>query len=542
MRAVLLACLAGTLLALAFPYTSFWPLAWVGLVPLLVALKDERPTTGFALGYVFGLVFMGITLRWCAVLALEMYIPFVLVESVLCGVFGLVASLLVNQQKLSPPWRALGVGSAWTLLEFLREQGPYALTWSQVSYSQLPFLPIVQIADLTGAFGISFLVVTVNATLAELFFWKRTRQTGEPLPRSLRGLAIGCALSTALCIGYGLSRLAAFPAHPVAPAVAGSTNEKTIASATTRSSEQTVRVACVQPSEDPYTRWTRGQGGRIVMELELLTREAARDGAQLIVWPETAVPESVLRNPPLVAELRNLATSLHVNVLIGSAEWTNPASTGTQPPPQPSRMLARETNSALLLTSRGSLNQRYDKMHLVPFGEYLPWRPVLGRLSIFAEGLPHDLAAGTVPTIFHLNLGTATLRFSTLICFESTFAAMARERMRAGAQFLVVITNDGWFGHTSAAAHHLAMTAMRAIEERTWVVQCGNTGISAFIDPGGHIHGQTALYLPTITTHTIAASAPGTVYEQFGDWFIGLTLALLGACAALGCRSTGRDA
>lgn len=494
---VVLACASGTFLALAFPYPSLWPLAWGALIPLLFALSRCHPGTGFVTGYVFGLVFFGIVLVWSSVFGVELWAVFVAVESITFGVFGLAAAWFLRTSPGLGGWRPVAIASTWTLIEYLRMQGPYGLTWGQLSYSQLPFAQIVQIADLTGGIGVSFLVALVNAVLAELVVRWRQKPPGN---RARVGIARGAIWSTGFvagCLVYGIVRPLTLPA---------------------RTSDAST-IACVQTDIDPYIKFDPAGVWQSIKTLEDATVLAATKGAYLVVWPETAVPTTVLENPVLLARFQALAARLHVFILVGAPDRSPKGSI---------------FNTAFMLSPNGALAGRYDKMHLVPFGEYLPLRWLLGGLSVFSP-ITVDLSAGATPYVFR----TPRFTFGTVICFESTFSDVARTFVRAGAQMLLVITNDAWFLRTSAAEHHLAMSAMRAIEQRIWVIHCGNRGLSAFVDPLGHIQEKTELLQAALIAMAVQPGTVGTVYQRFGDWFVALLALVFVACvlAQRGLRS-----
>lgn len=475
---VFLSAASGTLLGLAFPYTSLWPLAWVALVPLFVALRGRSWAGGGGLGFVFGLFLYGITLRWAAELdphaGWVLWGLFVFIESLVPALLGIVVALL-SRGPVADPLRPLAITASYTLMEWLRTKGAYSLTWSEISYSQLPSGFIVQMADITGGLGVGFMVALANASLAELWCWRRDSPGISPPPPLRRALLLHAAFIGA-CLVYGAARLATLPAP----------------------SGEGVVVACVQPNVDPREKWDPARFNRVIQTLDEATGRAAAQGARLVVWPETAIPRAVLEDAVMLPWVQGLARNHHVNILVGSTDHS--------PQGQPQ-------NTAFLMTDQGQVDGRYAKTHLVPFGEYLPLRSVFEKIPPFDT--IGDLVPGDRPFVFK----TPSLRFGTLICFESTFPDLCREMVAGGAQALVVITNDGWFNHTSAAEHHLAMSSMRAIEQRMWVVQCGNTGISAFIDARGVARGKTDLFVKAETLGTISPSDGNTLYQRSGNAF-----------------------
>lgn len=491
LQPVLLSAASGTLLGLAFPYASLWPLAWVALVPLFVSLRGRSWAAGAGLGLVFGLFLYGMTLRWAAELDPQagwvLWGLFVLIESLVPALLGVVVAAF-SRGGAGHPLRPLAIAASYTLMESLRTKGAYSLTWSEISYSQLPSGFVVQMADVTGALGVGFIVALANACLAELWCWRHDNPGVAPPPPLRRALVASAAVIGA-CLVYGATRWVTLPAP----------------------SGEGVPVACVQPNVDPHEKWDPGRFNRVLQALDEATVRAAAQGAWLIVWPETAVPRPVLEDANLLPWVQRLARDHKVNILVGSTDRS------PQGLPQ---------NTAFLLNPQGQLDGRYAKTHLVPFGEYLPLRSVFEKIPPF--NTIGDLAPGDAPFVFK----TPRLDFGALICFESTFPDLCREMVAGGAQAIVVMTNDGWFNRTSAAEHHLAMSAMRAIEQRMWVIQCGNTGVSAFIDPRGVAHGKTDLFVKTETLGTVWPSTAHTVYQKTGNGFVYLVALLWLGCAA----------
>ena len=485
-----LAAVSGTLLALAFPYSSLWLLAWVALVPLLLALSGRSLRGGAALGYVFGLFLYGITLRWSAELDPQagpvLWMLFVLIESLVPALLGVVLAGF-SRGSAGDPLRPLAIATSWTLMEYLRTKGAYSLTWSEISYSQLPSGFVVQMADVTGALGVGFVVVLVNACIAEVWRWRWEGRSDVPLASPLRMALLAYGSFVLLSLGYGAVRQATLAPSP----------------------GEGVGVACLQPNVDPHAKWDPARFTQLMKGLQEGSERAGQHGAWLVIWPETAIPRPVLDDPALLSWVQGLARGSKVNILVGATDRSPDG---------------HYQNTAFLVNPEGQVVGRYDKMHLVPFGEYLPLRGLLGKVPPFDT--IHDLVPGSRPLVFK----TPRLDFGALICFESTFASLCRDEVAEGAQAIVVITNDGWFNRTSAAEHHLAMSAMRAIEQRMWVVQCGNTGVSAFIDPRGVAHDKTDLFTQAEIYATIWPNGQPTLYQRMGNAFICLV-----ALAWLGC-------
>ncbi|MEK6711874.1 MAG: apolipoprotein N-acyltransferase [Nitrospinota bacterium] len=500
-RDVSYALFSGLMLASIFPPFHFSALAWVALVPLLWSLHGKRPHEGFALGFLSGLVAYGIivwwvkltmvrygglhpALAWLVTLLLVMYLA--LFPAVFAwGLIRLCPGRELSVFLLAPP--------LWVALELLRAHFLSGFPWALLGYSQYQVPPVIQIADLTGVYGVSFFIVLGNAAVWHFF------RNPHRAPFAVVG---GTAVAALLVLGYGYLRL-----HEV-PRDAG---------------EPSRAVGIVQGNTEQAVKWSPAWQEAIMGELVRLTSATAREfqgkrlaAPPLIVWPEAAAPFIYTEQPQWRARMRTAAQDARSYLLFGSLGLDRE---GDEP---------RLYNSAYLISPEGRELGRYDKMHLVPFGEYVP----LGRLLFFVQKLVPVIgtfAEGGQPVIFDAPGG----RFGTLICFEVIFPHVVR-RLR-DAQFLVNITNDAWFGRSAASEQHLSMVALRAVELRVPIVRAANTGISALIDARGQIHDRSPLFVPWRKTGLIAPRVtPPTVYARSGDIF-----ALLCAAAAVAAACAG---
>ena len=485
-RDVSYAALSGLLLASLFPPFRFDALAWVALVPLLWSLHGKRPHEGFALGFLTGLVAYGVivwwvkltmvkygglppALAWLITLLLVVYLA--LYAAVFA--FGLVRLCPGGELSvflLAPP--------LWVALELLRAHFLSGFPWALLGYSQYEALPVIQIADLTGVYGVSFFIVLVNAAVWHFF------RNPHRAPFAVVG---GTALAAVLVLGYGYLRL-----HEV-PRDAG---------------EPSLPVGIVQGNTEQAVKWSPAWQEAIMAELGQLTGAVARElkgkpqaVPPLIVWPEAAAPFIYAEQPRWRQRMRDTAQGAGAYLLFGSLGVDR----GGEGP--------RLRNSAYLISPVGRELGRYDKMHLVPFGEYVP----LARLLFFVQKLVPVIGTfseGEAPVVFDTPGG----RFGALICFEVIFPHVVR-RFRE-AQFLVNITNDAWFGRSAASEQHLSMVALRAVELRVPVVRAANTGISALVDARGRISDRSPLFVPWKRTGLIAPrKTPPTVYARWGDAF-----------------------
>ena len=485
-----IAAMSGALLALAFPAVDLNPLAWVALVPLLWVGLGRGVGVAFRAGWVAGTVFFVATLYWL-VLTIGTYTnlsPLVSVGPVflLCAFLGLFVALFMAGCEWA---RANGVELAlvapplWVVLEWVRTYIFGGFPWVALGYTQYRTTYLIQFAELTGVYGISALVVLVNVVVYGAF--RRWRDGQVPGTRGL------LALTTVLVVlvGWGFWRVRML--ERMAPA-------------------GVMRVGFIQGNIAQDEKWDPEYQDASIDRYEQLTDQAVAAGAELVVWPETAVPFFFQNGGELRDRVVAIAQRRDIWLLLGS-----PAFTRTD-----DDLLLH--NRAYLIGPDGSFDQYYDKMELVPFGEYVP----LARLFFFVHKIVEGIGefrAGTDPVVFE----TAKGRFGTLICYEGIFPGLTRRFVAAGADFLVNITNDAWFGRTSAPYQHLAMVTIRAIENRVPVVRVANTGFSAMVEVDGRIRWRTNLFATDWRVETVRWPGVRTLYTAVGDVFVWLCMAIL---------------
>lgn len=474
--ALALAALSALLQSLAFPHPSLSGLAWVALVPFFAACRHQGPWRGALVGLVMGFFFQLDLLWFSHFFGWHALVAFALLRSAGAVLLGLSLGMVA----LPAPWAGLGWplfgACAWVAMEYFQSLGPVGMTLGMLSHSQARVLPLIQVGDLVGPWGLSFVMALVNAAAAEgLLAWWLSRQARQAAFHAGPALGLGAALAAAVLV-YGLVRLA-LPIPASGPPVPW---------------------GVVQVSVPQDRRFTQEARGRNLASLEALTRRAARQGARIILWPETSIPYPYFSGQPwLVARLEALARHLGVWLLVGSIE-SSPVPYSTY-------------NSTFLIDPRRGLGERYDKMKLVGFGEYLPMAWLLRRLSAF------DRVMFYVPGERYRVYDIQGQRVGVLICFESMDSVMPRLATRQGAQVLAVPTNDAWFRQTGTPMNHFEMAIMRAVENRRPVVQCGNTGISGFIDPWGRVLAETRLDERTVLVHEVSPVAVTSVYTRIGD-------------------------
>jgi apolipoprotein N-acyltransferase len=480
MISVSLSILSAVVLAVSSSSFNLGLFAWFGLIPLFLALENTSLPRAFFTAYLCGVIFWSLNIYWLIHVTLIGQIVLILYLAVYFGLFGCVIYLT---RLLSANLCLFALPSSWVLLEYIRSYLFTGLPWSLIGFSQYRNLPVIQAADITGAWGISFLVVLMNAALY-LFLRKKIKVKILLIP----------ALILFLSLGYGFFQL--------------KNKEK-------RCNEQ-VKITVVQGDIPQDLKWDKGAVNFIQDRYRELTVAAAIDNPDLIIWPEASVPGLWGRDENEFKQVFSLAGRLNTGLLAGAVSFFR----------------QDYFNSALLINRRGEPEAVYNKLHLVPFGEYIPLKNIFPFLETIAP--IGDITAGKEYTIFK-----QPADFGVLICFEDLFPELSREFVKRGARFLVNITNDAWYKEGSAPYQHFAASVFRAVENRVYLARCANTGISGFIDPSGRILGVVhdswgkEIFVPGYLTRNICLTdAPRTIYNRYGDFFIALCL-LLDACVII---------
>ena len=490
LRMLSLNALSAGLLILAFPKMDIWPLAWIGLVPLLRGLEGQTPSRAFARAYLCGILFFGGTLYWLIHVTLPGMVLLVAYLAVYFGLFGVGYNFLAGSKTA---WRPFGIAGLWTLLEFTRAHFLTGFGWAGLGYSQYKNLLFIQIADLTGVYGVSFLVVLGNLLFKEIFDGIREAPTARKWKFALS--LILPALVLALALGYGVLRLAVVRRAQTRPAPQAS-------------------IAVVQANIPQSMKWYEPAWPDIMARYKILTAAAAKENPDLIIWPETSYPGILWEDKELFDELRGFVARLGVPLLIGSIAREN----------------GRYYNTAILLSKDGEILRQYKKIHLVPFGEYIPLRllfPFLEHIVPIA-----DFTAGGEYTVFDFprkagaKSKVAGGSFSVLICFEDTIEGIARQFIRQGAGLLVNMTNDAWFKDTKAPFMHAQASVFRSVENRRSLVRAANTGVSCSIDASGRMVQAVAdergkkTYVSGYAVMKVRFGRQKTFYTRYGDVFM----------------------
>jgi apolipoprotein N-acyltransferase len=478
---------SAVLLVAAFPSPDFGVLGFVALVPLLLACRTLGAARSALAGFGFGVLTSFGIYRWLlevpGIGAPQMAVLAAYVSLYPAAWCALLPRL---QRSRVPPW--LSVPAAWVLVEAARgHAGFLALPWATLAHTQHDNLALLQLASVTGEAGVSFAVVMVNVSVAEFIATRR----GRPLAT----------------VGAAIVLLHAGGAAALATAPRGST----------------LTVAAIQPAIPVDARSTAEQRAAIWQRLEALTLEAAQARPAVIVWPETAVPDPLLADE-LAQRLVALAQRAGATLVVGAAQVEK---FSTRTPDGSLAMRTRETHNAahLVLPTTAARVEPYRKRRLVPFAEYLPLQGSVAWPVWLVRPMHAPLQAGPdKPPRWSLPVGT---RIAALICWENLFAGLARDAVGNGAQVLVQLTNDAWFGRSAAAHQHNLASVLRAVENRVAVVIASNAGPSQIVDGRGRVlAGALGPFQAGVVVASVATAEGLTFYARAGDW-LPITSALL---------------
>lgn len=482
------ALLSGILLVLSFPRFDFFLLAWTGFVPLLFSLWKKDWREAFLFGFVFGMVYFFGTLYWVyhsinhfGGISFFSSIIIVLFLSAYLSLFPAFFSMLYAQVYRKTRLPSLFIAPVlWVSIEFIRSYALTGFPWSSIGYSQYRFLPLIQVSDISGVYGISFLVLAVNGFICDLLLLRKRLKEMPLFPLSY--FTAGASLLLVLIIaslGYGFWRL-----HQDRDG-------------------RSLTVSVIQGNIEQDKKWEPIYQDDVISSYSGLTEEALKGRPALVVWPETAVPflfDADAANTRRIVEFqKQTGTALLFGSVLEKGRTAESAAL---------------SNSAVLLDREGKKSYVYDKIHLVPFGEYVPLRKVLFFIDKLVVGI-----GDYIPGRQYLQADTEMGRFSTLICYEIIFPGLVRKFFTRGGDFMVTITNDAWFGKTAGPYQHFSMAVFRAIENRKPLARAANTGISGFIDSNGRILMQSGLFERQVLTYTLKTDSTMTFYTKFGDLF-----------------------
>ncbi len=476
---------SASLVVLAFPKVSWSFLAWGALVPFFKAIENKSARKRFKLGYFFGIFYSLGVFYWVThsmryyggldpITSYSILLLLVLYLALYTGAFAWLWGLIPSKGLFVLLW----VPSVWVGMEFLRAHLLTGFPWELLGHSQYNFLPVIQVAELVGVYGVSFLVILVNQTLYQLFlaghpFEEWSRKWKEAL------LTISLVLLTLIFGSHSLS------------------NQKD-----RDEKAPSIKVAVIQGNIDQSLKWNPAFQEKTIKIYKDLTLQFIAQAPDLVIWPETAVPFYFLKENHLTPQLFQLAHETGSYLLFGS------------PAASVQGGKTQFYNRAYLLSPEGRISF-YDKVHLVPFGEYIPLKKLLPFVGKMVQAIG-DFSPG----LGNQGLSHPKGKMGVLICFEAIFPELSRAYKKDGCQFLVNMTNDAWFGKTSAPYQHLSILAFRAIENRVWIARAANTGFSAFIDSTGRITKSFPLFQSGGIYANIPLRVEKTFYSRYGDLLV----------------------
>lgn len=463
------------------------------------ALPGQPARRAFALGLVCGLAYFVGTIYWTSTVLSAfggLPVPLALVAMGLLALYlsTYPALAAVVTARLIARGGRVGIfflPAAWVATEFGRGVLFGGFPWVPLGNSQVTVLAVAQLASVLGVYGLSAFVALVNASIAHAML--------TPGPSRVRTLAATAALLVGIG-GWGAWRVAD--------------------GSLTRDGEP-LRVGLVQGNIDQLDKWRPEEARRIITTYMAMTRDVVRQGAQYVLWPESSTPFTFEADPATDGLLRDLAREVGVPVLFGSEQIVREDQT-------------RLYNAAFLLGPDGRTAAVYRKIHLVPFGEYFPLQewltfavPLVERLIPFSAGQ----SVVMLPVNGHLT--------STAICYEVVYPSLVRAAVAGGSELLTTITNDAWYGRSSAPHQHFALASMRAIEQGRYLARAANTGISGVIDPYGRVVRRSAIFEQVGLVADVRLLTHRTVYSKLGDVvaYVAVALTVLGMVAVSRRRS-----
>ncbi|HUI92296.1 MAG TPA: apolipoprotein N-acyltransferase [Chitinivibrionales bacterium] len=471
-------------------FTLFPLLSFVICLPLFLISLNPSFKRAVWHSYLFGLIASGCQFYWIAFVVPEGLWHLVLIGVALAclyeGLYFLLLGVLFRwSRKKFPTLYVLVFPALWVLVEYVRGLGEISFPWNLIGYSLTPLLPLSQLASVTGVFGLSFVVVLGNVLVWKFVSILRRKGAID------RGLPVFAAALIAVG-AWGFVRMkTASPAHA-----------------------KTMTIAALQSDID-QNHWGANSLDSSFDIVETLVRRAAKDRPDLIIMPESALLCYLIRRPMLADRVASWAKELHVPMIVGALHWDN-APKGS----------AREYfvyNSAFYLDPNTLTFTPYYKMRLVPFSEALPFQgifPILSRVNLGQA----DFKTGNDPVVFSIG---PVMRAAPFICYEIIYPDLVRQRVKRGANLLVNITNDGWFGKTSGAFQHATMARMRCIENGVPLARSANTGVTMLVDQFGRVLCRKEIYTRTYLTGKLSIGRIPTLYTRLGDWPVIMSLVVV---------------
>lgn len=502
----LLAIISGGLQVVIFPIPNWNFLCWIALAPLLIALLDAvsrtsgRPLAalgrGFLLGWISGIIFYAGSCYWVyhvmhsyggldPAVAAGILVLFCLYVGLVHGLFGAAITWIASRPGWGQRALILAAPFVWIGAEFFRAR-IIGFPWDLLGTVLVDNIPLSRIASVTGVYGLSFEIVLMNAALVAILYGRRERRV---------------LMFAAAILIIGIVQTSSYLEPP--PAIPTGT------------------ARLVQPNLSLDQQWNEQSYDQALADLKQISIPQPGEGMpgdplpDLVIWPESPAP-FFANEPRFHQTLSDIATATNAYVLAGTIGLVHGSDT------------SQLYNSAELVAPNGDWLARYDKIHLVPFGEYVPFR----NLFSFANKLTKEVG-DYIPGTQRLVLPVHSYKLGTFICYESIFPDEIREFANNGAGLLVNISNDGWFGATGAPGQHLRMARMRAIENNRWVLRATNTGITATVDPYGRVVQQARRNARVAINMPYGVVTSTTFYTRHGDWFAWLCVLVCAIIAVL---------
>lgn len=485
---VLLSIISGLLFAFSFPGVAQGWLAFVALAPLIVAVvRSQSGREAFLLGWIgqftawlLMVPFVVRVMSYYGGLPYAVGVLLFIVMAAILGLYGAIFAVIVRRLRLDErflPW--LLVPLTWAAIEYARTYLLTGFPWNLLATTVVDYPTLIQIDRFAGPYLVGAMIVFFSTVLA----WLVTQRT----PSIVRVFVLG-TLGILMLVWWGTGLVASHLL--VRP-----------------NTRPVITAAMLQPNITQQVRWDAANVGVIYQQMVEMTEEAVRGGAKVVIWPESTVPISYTQDDSYREGIEHLSRTHDIDIILGSVATD---------PDAPASLW----NSAFLV-SGGTTVGRYDKIRLVPFGEYVPLR----RMLFFAEKLVHavgefQFGANEMPLAGIVSYGPA-------ICYEIVYPQITRTQIRNGATVLVTITNDAWYDGTSAPAQHLAQARLRAVEGDRYLLRAGTTGISAFIDPAGQVLESLPMGERGIVYAKFQPRSEMTPYVKFGDWFAWMAIGVV---------------
>ncbi len=485
--------LSGVLLLLCFPGFNLSFIAWFALVPFLFSILTSNNRI-FALksGLLTGTILFFGTQYWIYhsinhfgnipfVSSISIVLLLSLYQGFYIALFGFLTQIYYGKHRSKA---LLLTPFLWSGLEYIKSFLFTGFPWTLLGHSQFTFLHIIQIVDITGVYGISFLILFSNTVITEVllyfsYLWGREKCSALEI-KTIKGHVIILFIIFFVVLTYGGIRL----------------------NSCSQSGDR-IKISIIQGNIEQNRKWNKQYKEEVVEIYKSLTMEALKEGPRLVVWPETSLPFFFGTEKDYTGDLRDFQKKTDSYLLFGTVLIKE----------SPDRR-ALVTNSSILLSSNGKTVYNYDKIHLVPFGEYVPFRKLFFFINKIVESIG-DFAPGTNTSPADTKIG----KFAVPVCYEIIFPRLVGSFYKNGGDFMVNITNDAWFGKTNGPHQHFIISIFRAIENRKPLIRAANTGISGFVDTKGRIIANTGLFERKVLTCEIVKNNEITIYTSYGDVF-----------------------